>query len=219
MLYNSASSMERFSGMILKKSNYLATLLILLCACSVPSVVPASAQKNPQAGGDDVDARIERLTRRVNFGLKNGNIQKDQADKLINDLNDIGTQAAAARKANGGTLKPTDLTGFQSRLNQNFNVVKSFNQAGARGTVSANASGPGWAKGQDGAQDPRVLKRRMKQQEKRQLEQEDQAIMQVKEQQQQEYEKQMLQKLGSQRPEILKNKQDIDQIRQNTGAN
>jgi len=197
---------------------YPKQLSILLATClSLAASLPAHSQGT--AGADDIDARVNRLSRRINFALKQGNIQQDQAEKLQSDLKDIGIQAAAARKTNGGQLKPTDLTGFESQLNQKFNLIKSYSQSGVRSTADKNASGPTWAKGQDGAQDPRTLKKRMKAQEKRQLEQEDQAIMQVKEQQQQQYEKEMLEKLGSQRPTILKNKQDIDQVRQNTGAN
>jgi hypothetical protein len=191
--------------------------ILLITLLSLAGSFPAVGQGN--SGVDDLDARINRMTRRVNFGLKQGFIQQDQADKLQNDLKDIGMQAASARKANGGQLKPTDLTGFESRLNQNSNLIQSYNRAGSRKTAAPNATGPAWVKGDDGAQDPRMLKRRMKAQEQKQLQQEDAAIMQVKEQQQQQYEKEMLEKLGSQRPTILKNKQDLDQIRQNTGAN
>jgi len=205
--------------MYLQKSKFLLVTLVLQLGFSSSSLLAAPAQKESQAGGDDIDARITRLTRRIDFGVKQGMIQQDQANKLQSDLKDIGMQAAASRKSNGGSLNPTDLAGLESRLNQKFNIIQSYNQAGARKTVDANASGPAWAKGDDGAQDTRTLKRRMKLQEQRQLRMEDQAIMQVKEQQQQQYEKEMLQKLGSQRPAILQNKQEIDQIRQNTGAN
>ena len=84
---------------------------------------------------------------------------------------------------------------------------------------AANRIGPGWIKGQDGAQNPNKLKRGMKLQERRQNHQYEQAMNQVKEQQQQQYEKEMLQKLGSQRPVIQENREDIKKVRQATGAN
>jgi hypothetical protein len=205
--------------MLFQKSKSILLVMILQFGLSMPNLLAAPAGNDTQAGGDDIDTRITRLTRRINFGVKQGTIQQDQADKLQSDLKDIGMQAEASRKSNGGSLNPTDRAGLESRLNQKFNIIQSYNQAGARKTVDSSASGPAWAKGEDGAQDARALKRRMKLQEQRQLRQEEQAMMQVREQQQQQYEKEMLQKLGSQRPTILQNKQDIDQIRQNTGAN
>jgi hypothetical protein len=205
--------------MHLRTLRFLLLMLVLQFGFSMPNLLAAPAENDPQAGGDDIDGRITRLTRRINFGVKQGTIQQDQADKLQSDLKDIGMQAEASRKANGGTLTPTDRASLESRLNQKLNIIRSYNQAGTRQTVDSNASGPAWAKGDDGAQDARALKRRMKAQEQRQLRQEEQAMMQVREQQQQQYEKEMLQKLGSQRPAILQNKQEIDQIRQNTGAN
>ncbi len=171
------------------------------------------------AVADDIGTRIQELNQRINFGVKQGTIKPGQADRLRQTLTDIGSRAGELRKANRGTLKNTDLAGLESRLNQQTNIIHSYNQAGTRQVVAKNATGPAWAAGQDGAQDPRKLKRRMKVQEQRQLHQFDQANMQIREQQQQDYEKEMLQKLGSQRPEILKNKQDLERIRQNTGAN
>jgi len=82
-----------------------------------------------------------------------------------------------------------------------------------------NPAGPGWVAGQDGAQNAKLLRRRMRMQERRQLQQYDQAMTQVKEQQQQDYEKSMLQKLGSQRPAIKQGHKDVEQIRNETGAN
>jgi hypothetical protein len=43
--------------------------------------------------------------------------------------------------------------------------------------------------------------------------------MQVKDQQQQQYEKDVMQTLGSQRPDIKQGRQDIKKVRQQTGAN
>ncbi len=44
-------------------------------------------------------------------------------------------------------------------------------------------------------------------------------MQQVQEMQQQQYEKDMLQTLGKQRPQILQNKQQIQKVREQTGAN
>jgi hypothetical protein len=191
----------------------LAIPFTLALAISLQTSVSAQSQKN------DVDARIQQLKSKISFGVKQGTIGSDQAQKLRSELQDIGSQAASARQSNGGKLRPRDLSGLDSRLNQQANVIHSYNHAGSRKVVSQRAIGPAWVAGQDGAQDVNKLKRQMKIQERRQLHQEEQAMLQVKEQQQQQYEKEMLEKLGSQRPDILKNKQDIDQIRQNTGAN
>src|SRR5215469_12510808 len=111
--------------MYLQKSKFLLVTLVLQLGFSSSSLLAAPAQKEAQAGGDDIDARITRLTRRINFGVKQGMIQQDQANKLQSDLKDIGMQAAASRKSNGGNLNATDLAGLESRLNQKFNIIQS----------------------------------------------------------------------------------------------
>jgi hypothetical protein len=195
---------------------YAVGRCVLAAMCFAAISIDASlAQQN----GDNVDRRVQRLSRRVDFALSKGTITEDKAAELKATLTSISTDAAAARKNNGGALNPTDLTRFTSKLNQQMNLVNSFAAAGERKTVDPSANGPKWAKGQDGAQDPIQLKREMKKEEARQLRQESQALMQVKEMQQQQYEKEMLQKLGGQRPEILQNKQQIDQVRDTSGAN
>jgi len=188
--------------------------------CSAILVNAVFAQQDGATqNADNVDRRVQRLTRRVNNALENGTITQDKANELKAKLSSIGADAAMARKKNGGALNPTDLTRFQSELNQQLNVVNSFASAGARKIVGSQADGPKWVNGQDGAQDPTKLKHEMKTEEARQLRQERQALLQVKEMQQQQYEKEMLQKLGGQRPEILQNKQQVDQIRDTSGAN
>jgi len=189
--------------------------LALLFGLLVQGTVPLFAQ----AQTDDIDARITKLNGNIGFSVKQGTIEQEQASKLRAELRDVRMQAAGLRQNSGGKLKPKDLAGLESKLNQQANIIHSYNQAGSRKAVSQRAIGPSWIAGQDGAQNVNKLKRQMKIQERRQLHQEEQAILQVKEQQQQQYEKEMLQKLGSQRPAILKNKEDIDQIRQTSGAN
>jgi len=205
--------------MRLKNLRHLASLPYLFCCLLALTFVPAQSQDDPQSGADDLDARLTRLNKRINFGVNKGTIDQAQADKLRSDLAGISARAAAARKANGGQLKAEDLTSFESQLNQKANIIRSYNGAGEKSVAGASATGPAWAPGTDGAQNPQTLKKRMKMQERKQLEQEDQAIMQVKEQQQQQYEKQMLEKLGKQRGTILQNKDDIDKVRQDSGAN
>jgi hypothetical protein len=202
-----------------KNLNRSANLHFLVAIFFALTFLPAQSQNKSQNGADDLDARITRLNRRITFGVNKGTIHQAEADKLRADLADINARAAAARKSNGGQLKPEDLTGFENQLNQKFNIIRSYNGAGEKSTASSSATGPVWAPGTDGAQNPQTLKKRMKVQERKQLEQEDQAIMQVKEQQQQQYEKQMLEKLGNQRNTILQNKDAIDKVRQDSGAN
>ena len=105
-------------------------------------------------------------------------------------------------------------------------AVAQNNYSGARqrarqrqSQAVTNRIGPDWMKGQDGAQNVKRLKHGMKQHEYRQVHQYEQAMMQVREQQQQEYDRAMLEKLGSQRPVIQQNRQDIRRVRQETGAN
>jgi hypothetical protein len=197
-----------------KRALKLADLFNLILAF-VCIVLPVSGQVQQ----NNLEARINRQNARIDAALKRGALSAEQAQKLHQDLADIGHQINLARQTNDGKLKPNDLVTFKSQLGQTNALIGGYEQAGQRKLAGAEAAGPAWAAGKDGAQNVAQLKRRMKIQERQQLRQEDQAMLQVKEQQQQQYEKEMLEKLGAQRPAILKNEGDIDKIRQSTGAN
>lgn len=171
------------------------------------------------AQNDDIDIRIGRQMRRINSGEQAHRLSAKQAKELKQSLNNIAIQVETARKKNNGSLTAAQITKFDNDLNQNFNNIQTFLGAGKKVKTSGNELGPRWASGTDGAQDPKTLRRQMKVQERRQLKQYDQAMQQVQEMQQQEYEKEMLKTLGQQRPQILDNKEQLQKIRQQTGAN
>lgn len=193
----------------------------LALSLALQVLTPALAGQNGKckAKGDNIGARVQRLTRRVEINLQQGTITKEQADKLRADISDIGKQAADARKSNNGCLNPTQITDFENQLNQQLSIVDSFNSAGKRKVGKGNVVGADWTPGEDGAQNSQKLKQKMKVDQRRLDRQYQQAQMQIKEQQQQQYEKEMLNELGQQRPAILQNKKDIKNIRESTGAN
>jgi len=201
--------------MILQKKVNSKFLALLFCASAISnSTAPAVIAQD-----DDLDARISRQMRRINRGQKEGTVNQKQAKELKDELNGIALEIENARKKANGKLSNTQTTKFDNALNQNFNTIQTQLGAGKKVKESGAASGPRWSKGTDGAQDPKALRRQMKIQEARQLKQYSQAMQQVQEMQQQQYEKDMLQTLGQQRPQILKNKQQIEQLRDKTGAN
>jgi hypothetical protein len=201
--------------MIFQKTVNSKFLVLFFCLI----IINAGLELVVQAQDDDLDARVSRQMSRIKRGEKEGTVNQKQAKKLKDDLNDIALQIENARKKGNGKLSTTQTTKFDNALNQNFNTIQTELGAGKKIKESGVASGPRWSQGTDGAQDPKALRRQMKIQEARQLRQYGQAMQQVQEMQQQQYEKDMLQTLGQQRPEILKNKQQIEQIRDKTGAN
>ncbi len=198
------------------KNNISNRLLALLIGVFVSSNTVVSSSL---AQTEDLDVRIKKQMRRINNGAQQNILNPKQARQLKNNLNDIVLQVEKARKAGNGKLTENQITKFDNDLNQNSVSIQSHLGAGKKVTVKGSALGPQWAGGADGAQDPRVLRRRMKLQEQRQLNQYDQAMQQTQEMQQQEYEKEMLKTLGQQRPQILKNQQQLQKVREQTGAN
>ncbi len=178
--------------------------------------MPSLAQSEDNG---NIDVRIKRQTHKINKAVEDSTLQPKEAEKLKANLKSIANEAETYRGQSRGTLSSIETTKLNNDLNQNFNNIETAIGSGKKMPVSGQALGPKWSQGPDGAQDPAKLRRQMKAQEKRQLRQYDQAMQQVQEQQQQQYEKEMLNKLGQQRPEILQNKQDIEKIRQKTGAN
>jgi hypothetical protein len=184
-----------------------------------PSLAGGNGKCAAHAKGDNICARVERLTKRVDFQLQQGTITKDQAAKLRADISDIKKQADGARTSNKGALNPTQIADFENQLNQQLSIIDSFGAAGKRKVKAGNVVGADWTPGEDGAQNAGKLKQKMKVDQRRLDRQYQQAQMQIKEQQQQQYEKEMLNELGQQRPAILQNKKDIKNIRDSSGAN
>ena len=200
-----------------KKIFFLLTVLFALeCASSNLIAYCQIISNNPV---DNIDVRIGRQNTRINRGVRQGLLPIGQANQLRANLKAIAAEATRARRQNHGLLSRPQYTKIDNDLRQNSENISNLLGSNQKVSQGSNALGPKWASGQDGAQDPRKLRSQMRVQEKRQVQQYEQAMQQVQEMHQQEYEKEMLKTLGQQRPQILQNKQDVEQIRRDSGAN
>ncbi|MBP7862110.1 hypothetical protein KA183_10530 [bacterium] len=194
------------------KNKLFLALAASIALCSLGDV--AMAAKGPMSP----DARIKRQYSRIDTALKSGSLTQDQADSLKANVADIQRDVDAKKASNGGSLKPEDLKTVESQLNENSNQIQAAQSGGSKNVNGSNTLGAKWAKGADGAQNPNKLKKEMKSEENREVRQEKQALEQKVENQQLDYEKQMVEKLGEQRPAIQKNKSDLQDIRKESGA-
>ncbi len=181
--------------------------------------MPALCQDNVNPTSGNVDERIEHQHKRIKHALEEGWIDQARAAKLGQALDDLSRQIAKEREQNSGALKPEQAVSAENVLNENNQLIKSIEGAGKSMLEPGNVVGPKWTTGTDGAQNAPTLLRQMKQQEKRQLTQERQALEQKLEQQQLQYEREMLPKLGDQRRDIIKQQGDVKDIRLESGAN
>ncbi|MGD9684476.1 MAG: hypothetical protein AB7W16_25210 [Candidatus Obscuribacterales bacterium] len=185
-------------------------------------VYPAFCQEQPGAhkkpGKASVDARIARQKRRIETALKSGAISPEQSEDLKRSVLEIEGRVKALRTANDGKLKPEELTEIKNSLNQSSNMIKSVAESGTHKTQQGQVLGPSWKQGADGAQDPKKLMKGMKRENRRERRQEKQALEQKMEQQQLQYEKEMVESLSEQKEDILKEKQDLKDVRKESGA-
>ena len=194
------------------KKRFFLALAMSIAMVSTSEI--ALAAKGPMSP----DARIKRQFSRIDAALKSGALTQDQADSLKANVQDIQRDMDAKKAANNGSLKPEDLKTIESQLNENSNQIQTAQGGGSKNVNGPNTLGAKWAKGADGAQNANKLKKEMKAEEKREVRQEKQALEQKVENQQLDYEKQMVEKLGEQRPEIQKKKSELQEIRQESGA-
>lgn len=191
--------------------------LSLLIAAGL--AMPALCQGNLNSVSENVDERIQHQHKRIKHALEEGWIDQSRANTLRQTLDDLSSQIAKERQQNSGQLKPEQKVSVENILNENNQLIKSIEGAGKSVLEPGDVVGPKWSTGTDGAQNAPVLLRQMKQQEKRQLTQERQALEQKLEQQQLQYEREMLPKLGDQRRDIIKQQGDVKNIRTESGAN
>ncbi len=182
-----------------------------------PSSNSGPALGNP-GGQDSIAQRIQRQRRRIKRALKMGSITDDQAQKLLKGVTEIEGQTQQLRAQNGGTLKPEDLKQIDNSLNQSWHEIISVAGAGKRPVQSGDVLGPKWKPGLDGAQKSDALIKEMRRENRRELRQERQSNAQKLEQQQLQYEKEMVDKLGAQREDILKQKDELKDVRKESGA-
>lgn len=202
--------------MSFRKSGVLA-LVLCIGLCSVyPN--PCQASKAEDDSKDDIGVRIKRQHNRIRACVRAGTITAQKASDLDQSLDNLQATVSTQRNARGGQLKPEQLKEAENILNQNHQIIKSFEAAGTSKVESGKVLGPKWTTGKDGAQNPKSLLKQMKQEERRELRQEKQATEQKIEQQQLDYEKQMVPDLAGQRKDILKQKQDLKDIRKEAGA-
>jgi hypothetical protein len=220
-------------------SSYIATASLTLTLAAANLVVssfqclvasPALAQEPGQAlagqsmagkakKADNINARIKRQHKKINAALKNGQLNEQQANRLQMDVANIENRVKNERQQNGGELNPQQHTTIENLLNQSSNQINTAMGVGTAVSAGANPLGPNWQPGPDGAQDPDALKKKLKAQEKRALRQEKQANMQAIEQQQLQYEKEMVNSLSTQKKKIQQEKEQLENVRNNSGAN
>lgn len=204
------------------------SLLLFAAACFLVS--PGNAQGNSGAGagqtgvGDQgqarnpLDERVQRQHWRIKHALKTGLITDDQANQLTRGVDTIAAQIQQMRKSGGGTLKPEDLKQIENSLNQSSDQIRTVAESGNASVQSGKVLGPTWSKGKDGAQNPKNLLNQMKQENRRELRQEKQANEQKLEEQQLKYEREMVENLGEQKQDILKQKDQLKDVRKESGA-
>ena len=178
------------------------------------TVIPAQAAHHLSLA-----ARIKRQYARIDQAVGEGKISPDKAGELKANPAGIENNIAAMKQAGGGTLNKEQIISTANQLKQSFNQILTAAGAGSEVEEGADVLGPTWKAGQDGAQDPKALLKQMKSQEKRALRQQRQAAMQALEQQQLQYEKEMINTLGKQKPAIEESKSQLQQVRQQAGAN
>lgn len=204
-----------------------ANLVVSSFQCLVAS--PALAQEPGQALAgqsmagkakkDNINARIKRQHKKIDAALKNGQLNEQQANQLHMDVANIENRVKNERQQNGGELNPQQHTTIENLLNQSSNQINTTMGVGTAVSAGANPLGPNWQPGPDGAQDPDALKKKLKAQERRALRQEKQANMQAIEQQQLQYEKEMVNSLSTQKKKIQQEKEQLENVRNNSGAN
>ena len=206
------------------------TRLYLLVATAMGTLAMPSFAQNQNAGGglensanqvganDLLGQRIHRQHLRINHALKSGLISETQAKDLRDTVNGIASEVQALSQKNGGTLKPEELKQFENSLNQSSEQIRTVAEAGNATVQSGKVLGPTWKKGPDGAQNPKSLLQQMKRENKRELRQERQNTEQKIEQQQLQYEREMVEHLGEQKQDILKGKEDLKDVRKESGA-
>lgn len=165
-----------------------------------------------------IDARLDRQRKRIKRALDQGRITAKQAKNLSSGVSEIEGKAKTLKSANGGSLKKEDIAQLENSLNQSNELILSTANAGKRSVQSGDVLGARWAKGADGAQNPKKLKQEMKRENRRELRQYRQANEQKIEQQQLDYEKEMVEKLGDQRKDVLKEKENLKDVRKDSGA-
>ena len=204
-----------------------ANLVVSSFQCLVAS--PALAQEPGQALAgqsmagkakkDNINVRIKRQHKKIDAALKNGQLNEQQANRLHMDVANIENRVKKERQQNGGELNPQQHTTIENLLNQSSNQINTAMGVGTAVSAGADPLGANWQPGPDGAQDPDALKKKLKAQEKRALRQEKQANMQAIEQQQLQYEKEMVNSLSTQKKKIQQEKEQLENVRNSSGAN
>lgn len=194
-------------------SNVLIIATVILGQMSGQAL---AQQPDPEKG---VDARLQRQFKRIDHGLKNGKLTQQQADNLRTLVIKVQNDVKTKRAGNSGKLNAEQLKQVLNALSQNANQISTALGAGTSEEAGADALGPNWKPGKDGAQDPKALLKQMKKQEARELRQERQANEQILEQQQLDYEKEVISNLGQQKPAIQKKKNQLEEVRKENNAN
>jgi hypothetical protein len=200
-------------------SRALSFITCVVCLASLSNVVVPAAHADNKKPALSANVSMDNIDARIKRGVDSGALSAQQATSLRDSLKALADQVASERQANGGQLKPEQLKHAENVLNESNSQIKSFVGAGTKKVDSEKVLGPEWSPGLDGAQNPAALHKQMKQEEKRELRQYNQAMQQKTEEQQLEYEKNVVPKLGGQRKTVLQQKKQLNEIRKESGAN
>lgn len=98
----------------------VSKVLVALFAVSAASPAFAArpfAQKHPRRA--EVNGRVKNQERRINQGVKNGTMTKEEAHEQRQDLRNIKREERTEVKANGGHLTKSEQKDLNKQLNAN----------------------------------------------------------------------------------------------------
>ena len=100
------------------------TSIALIGLATVATVAfPASAARHPRV--HQVKGRLTRQNRRINAGVRDGQLSKSQAQTLRQDDHQIHQEMHADRQADGGHITGSEQSSLNQQLNQNSQSIWS----------------------------------------------------------------------------------------------
>lgn len=116
-----------------------AVLLLVSVGVAAPVAHAARfAQKHPRRA--EVNARERNQKRRINQGVKNGTMTKEEAHQERQDLRNIKREERAEVKANGGHLTKSEQKDLNHQLNQNSKDIYGEKHDGSAPAPAAPAA-------------------------------------------------------------------------------
>ena len=115
-----------------------AALIALTFAAPGDFAARTVAQKHPRRAA--VNQREKNQKKRINEGVKDGTMTKDEAKEARGNLRDIKKEERAEVKANGGHLTKSEQKDLNKQLNQNSQEIHAEKHDGSVGAPVAPAA-------------------------------------------------------------------------------